>query len=167
MGLRIHSQQTFRTSLINHFQTFWERSTYQSSNDLIILLWTTKMGVTFKWYELAKWITRGHIYFFESQRAKMRWCTLRVKHRRGGSVIYFPSHYASLCCHVSLRQALKYYGHCKKKTIKAEIRSVQSGKGGDTRKKYLHIFHITFYWLTDCTTINGFSHTEEGSYTRV
>ena len=29
------------------------------------------MSVTFKWYELAKWITRGHIYFFESQRAKM------------------------------------------------------------------------------------------------
>ena len=38
LGLCIHSQQTFRTSLINHFQTFWERSTYQSSDDLIILL---------------------------------------------------------------------------------------------------------------------------------
>ena len=62
-----------------HFVHLWliifkhsgERSTYQSSDDLIILLWTTKMSVTFKWYELAKWITRGHIYFFESQRAKM------------------------------------------------------------------------------------------------
>ena len=66
LGLRIHSQQTFRTSLINNFQTFWEQSTYQSSNDLIILLWTTKMGVTFKWYELAKWITRSHIFLWES-----------------------------------------------------------------------------------------------------
>ena len=45
--------KTFHTSLINNFQTFWEQSAYQSSNDLIILLWTTKMGVTFKWYELV------------------------------------------------------------------------------------------------------------------
>lgn len=24
------------------------------------------MGVTFKWYELAKWIARGHIFLWES-----------------------------------------------------------------------------------------------------
>jgi len=47
----------FVHTLINNFQTFWKQSTYQSYNDLIILLWTTIMGVTFKWYELAKWIT--------------------------------------------------------------------------------------------------------------
>ena len=99
LGLCIHSQQTFPTSLINNFQTFWEGSTYQSSNDLIILLWTTKMSVTFKWYELAKWITRAYLFPWESTgKNVMKQIESEAQERRKCYLLSIPLYITLLSC---------------------------------------------------------------------